>query len=277
MHTKKARVATWSRALAAAGLVLGTLTGCPVEDGEQQPCVVPMGGGLPPLVDTDCDGVLDQHDACPSQGTHGKVNVVGCPDEDGDGVTDDKDQCEATLWRTPVDENGCPVAVGPGGGEVRIDRYASGPERRRMISILLGLRPLEKKCEEDMLPPPPPRVVMPEPWSVMFADWHEGPKTKVTVAWNAVGSDKEPCQPVRYGLVVHRRPYSGQKWEPYIHERSLSKTTYELVWPKVEWGRYRVYAVDNNGQASPRTAWRFFTFAVADPPLEDSFIRPPEY
>lgn len=58
-----------------------------------------------PAVDSDGDGVADEHDACPRRAAH---TPDGCPaDSDGDGLADDRDHCPDRAARTPT---GCPPA-----------------------------------------------------------------------------------------------------------------------------------------------------------------------
>jgi OOP family OmpA-OmpF porin len=59
--------------------------------------------------DTDGDGVLDKHDACPDTPEGAMVDSNGCPmDSDGDGVYDGLDSCEDTPSGATVDAYGCP-------------------------------------------------------------------------------------------------------------------------------------------------------------------------
>jgi OOP family OmpA-OmpF porin len=59
--------------------------------------------------DTDGDGVLDKHDACPDTPKGAVVDATGCPvDSDGDGVYDGLDSCEDTPRGATVDSYGCP-------------------------------------------------------------------------------------------------------------------------------------------------------------------------
>jgi outer membrane protein OmpA-like peptidoglycan-associated protein len=74
-----------------------------------------MGGccAIPP-VDTDCDGVTDAADKCPT--VAGSVSNNGCPlnDRDHDGIMDENDKCPDTPG--PVSNMGCPVADRDGDG-----------------------------------------------------------------------------------------------------------------------------------------------------------------
>jgi len=58
-----------------------------------------------PLLDADCDGILDRDDRCPDiASTEG---FTGCPDEDEDNVPDTLDKCP--LEAGPADNYGCPI------------------------------------------------------------------------------------------------------------------------------------------------------------------------
>ncbi len=61
------------------------------------------------VVDTDCDGVTDAIDKCPT--VPGLASNNGCPvsDRDGDGVVDERDNCPDVAG--PVNNTGCPVPV----------------------------------------------------------------------------------------------------------------------------------------------------------------------
>lgn len=67
-----------------------------------------------PAVDTDCDGVVDGADKCPT--VAGAVSNNGCPltDRDHDGIMDEQDKCPDTPG--PVSNQGCPVADRDGDG-----------------------------------------------------------------------------------------------------------------------------------------------------------------
>lgn len=59
------------------------------------------------VVDTDCDGVTDAIDKCPT--VPGLASNNGCPvsDRDGDGVVDERDNCPDVAG--PVNNAGCPL------------------------------------------------------------------------------------------------------------------------------------------------------------------------
>lgn len=65
-------------------------------------------------VDTDCDGVTDAADKCPT--VAGSVSNYGCPlnDRDHDGIMDENDKCPDTPG--PVSNMGCPIADRDGDG-----------------------------------------------------------------------------------------------------------------------------------------------------------------
>jgi outer membrane protein OmpA-like peptidoglycan-associated protein len=67
-----------------------------------------------PLVDTDCDGLVDSLDKCPT--VVGLPSNNGCPisDRDGDGVVDDQDKCPDVKGL--VTANGCPIEDTDGDG-----------------------------------------------------------------------------------------------------------------------------------------------------------------
>ncbi|MFL5828350.1 MAG: thrombospondin type 3 repeat-containing protein, partial [Solirubrobacteraceae bacterium] len=81
----------------------------------------PDAGAFEFVPDTDGDGLIDTHDACPTQSDLGALQNPrnGCPsppkprDSDGDGIADVSDACpsqsDATARRTP--RNGCPATV----------------------------------------------------------------------------------------------------------------------------------------------------------------------
>jgi outer membrane protein OmpA-like peptidoglycan-associated protein len=67
---------------------------------------------LPPPMDSDGDGVLDEMDRCPT--APGLVGLQGCPDQDGDGMEDGVDRCSSEAG--PVDRQGCPERDSDGDG-----------------------------------------------------------------------------------------------------------------------------------------------------------------
>jgi OOP family OmpA-OmpF porin len=65
---------------------------------------------VPPVIDTDGDGVQDVSDRCPHSEAGVAVDSTGCEifvDTDGDGVIDRKDLCSNTPRGAPVDTYGC--------------------------------------------------------------------------------------------------------------------------------------------------------------------------
>jgi outer membrane protein OmpA-like peptidoglycan-associated protein len=61
-------------------------------------------------IDTDGDGVYDGIDQCPNTPHHAVVDDKGCPsDTDGDGVLDGIDRCPNTKQGVKVDSTGCPL------------------------------------------------------------------------------------------------------------------------------------------------------------------------
>jgi OOP family OmpA-OmpF porin len=60
-----------------------------------------------PAVDTDCDGIVDAIDKCPS--VPGLPSNYGCPvsDRDGDGIVDQQDKCPDMAGS--VNNEGCPI------------------------------------------------------------------------------------------------------------------------------------------------------------------------
>jgi hypothetical protein len=67
-----------------------------------------------PLNDRDRDGIMDENDKCPD--TPGPVSNVGCPvaDRDGDGLADNIDKCPDV--KGPASNNGCPIEDRDGDG-----------------------------------------------------------------------------------------------------------------------------------------------------------------
>jgi outer membrane protein OmpA-like peptidoglycan-associated protein len=77
-----------------------------------------------PSDDTDCDGVVDRLDKCPT--VPGPVSSYGCPsgDRDMDGVTDENDKCPDLAGL--ISNQGCPIADKDGDG--LSDPYDKCPE-----------------------------------------------------------------------------------------------------------------------------------------------------
>ena len=93
------------------------------------------------------------------------------------------------------------------------------------------------------------------------------------IRWKAVS---DPCGPVTYTVYVERRPFArGASWALVWGERGLSTTDVTLPWPVNGWGRYRVVAVDGNGNRSGPARWRYFRFAGPDLPKRDRLVVPP--
>lgn len=69
---------------------------------------------LPPILDSDGDGISDSQDSCPNTPSGKTVDSKGCAqsqlDSDGDGVTNDVDQCptQAEVFNNYQDFDGCP-------------------------------------------------------------------------------------------------------------------------------------------------------------------------
>lgn len=61
-------------------------------------------------IDTDGDGIYDQHDECPE--VAGLEEFAGCPDSDGDGIADKDDACPNAAGSAEM--NGCPDTDGDG-------------------------------------------------------------------------------------------------------------------------------------------------------------------
>lgn len=227
------------------------------------------------LVDSDGDGVWDQHDQCPAT-TTSNVNAVGCPDQDLDGVYDEDDLCPGTEQGTPVDSSGCRT-VGPDvgtGGQVRRPRYLSDFQRLLIVRRLFPVgHPVV--CQGDHVAPPSPRVSSPAPWSALLDHWfNQDPH--VTVSWSAVS---DPCEPLTYGIEFQGKGYLGPGgWDAVERHDNLSATSITIEWPdSTWWGRYRVWARDGNGAQSEVSTWRYFVFPTSDRPTSPIFIAPPDY
>ncbi len=65
---------------------------------------------VPPLPDSDNDGLTDNEDECPH--IAGPAHLNGCPDSDGDGINDKNDACP--LVAGVAQFNGCPDTDGDG-------------------------------------------------------------------------------------------------------------------------------------------------------------------
>ena len=84
-------------------------------------------GGGPPR-DTDRDGVIDKHDACPGTPAGATVDARGCPiDSDNDGVYNGIDQCANTPAGAHVDARGCPADADGDGVPDGVDQCANTP------------------------------------------------------------------------------------------------------------------------------------------------------
>lgn len=85
--------------------------GDPIRGAISQPSLL-LGLSLrfPEPRDTDGDGIVDEHDACPATPPGALVDAAGCPlDEDLDGIADGLDRCPGTPRGAPVDPSGCSV------------------------------------------------------------------------------------------------------------------------------------------------------------------------
>lgn len=82
-----------------------------------------------PAVDSDGDGVIDNHDRCPDTPKGATVDAEGCPkDSDGDGVYDGLDRCPGTPKGATVDTKGCPSDADKDGVYDGIDRCPGTPK-----------------------------------------------------------------------------------------------------------------------------------------------------
>ena len=80
------------------------------------------------VVDTDCDGVTDAIDKCPT--VSGLATNNGCPisDRDGDGVVDQQDKCPDMAG--PVSNEGCPLApVADRDNDGILDKFDACPDQ----------------------------------------------------------------------------------------------------------------------------------------------------
>ena len=97
----------------------------------------------PEETDSDDDGVLDSHDACPKTPRGVTVDTKGCPfDTDGDGVYDYLDQCPGTPKGIEVNKVGCPLDSDVDGVYDFKDKCPNTPQSFKVDSI--GC-PLSKK------------------------------------------------------------------------------------------------------------------------------------
>lgn len=69
--------------------------------GKPEPPPVPE---IPPITDSDGDGIADTYDACPLEA--GPSKFSGCPDTDGDGIADKDDDCPDEVGAFKF--RGCP-------------------------------------------------------------------------------------------------------------------------------------------------------------------------
>lgn len=83
---------------------------------------------VPPVVDSDGDGIPDGADQCPATPHGVTVDVRGCPlDSDSDQVPDYRDQCPGTPASVSVDANGCPLDTDHDGVADYLDRCPGTP------------------------------------------------------------------------------------------------------------------------------------------------------
>jgi outer membrane protein OmpA-like peptidoglycan-associated protein len=118
------------RALVLAGAVLAAAAGCHAGVPAKSPAAIdidrdagapdgPDEPEVPPLADTDHDGVLDRDDDCPteSEDLDGFADNDGCPDPDNDldHILDANDKCpnEPETYNGIDDDDGCPDYASP--------------------------------------------------------------------------------------------------------------------------------------------------------------------
>ncbi|MDH3691645.1 MAG: OmpA family protein [Gammaproteobacteria bacterium] len=83
----------------------------------------------PAPIDSDGDGVSDDHDKCPGTDAGIVVGPDGCElDDDGDGVPNGKDKCPNTRQGVKVDRNGCEIIVRLKGPLFEFDKSRLLPE-----------------------------------------------------------------------------------------------------------------------------------------------------
>lgn len=226
------------------------------------------------LADSDGDGVDDGDDRCEGTQTD-HVNAVGCPDQDLDGIEDEADQCPDTASGAAVDENGCPfprpdTEWTP---ERRVSRIATPAERERFLfSSMILPQPLN--CPGDMTAPNMPVITEPALRGIEFdrpfvVDGHN----EVTIRWDPV---QDPCTPVRYTIEwEYRAVGSSESWQPMVGwKQRTTDTEITVDWQQQDtWARYRIWAMDNNGHNSEKTAWHYFLLSD-HPPSEARFSLP---
>jgi outer membrane protein OmpA-like peptidoglycan-associated protein len=78
------------------------------------PVVVPVAPVIPPVADTDGDGINDNDDKCPSVAGLAKYGGCPIPDTDGDGINDEQDKCPTVAGLAKY--NGCPIPDTDGDG-----------------------------------------------------------------------------------------------------------------------------------------------------------------
>lgn len=69
---------------------------------------------IPPVVDTDGDGIPDGEDKCPNKAGTAKYGGCPVPDTDGDGINDEEDKCPSQAGTAKY--NGCPIPDTDGDG-----------------------------------------------------------------------------------------------------------------------------------------------------------------
>ena len=67
-----------------------------------------------PVPDTDGDGINDENDKCPNQAGTAKYNGCPIPDTDGDGINDENDKCPTVAGTAKYE--GCPIPDTDGDG-----------------------------------------------------------------------------------------------------------------------------------------------------------------
>lgn len=122
-----------SNAASSSGNTIGyelyKTIGCPGKGLLDAGCVVP------PLTDSDGDGVVDSKDKCPATPAGSTVKADGCEvDSDGDGVVDSKDKCPATPMGSKVSADGCEVDSDGDGIVDSRDKCPATPAGRKVTA-----------------------------------------------------------------------------------------------------------------------------------------------
>src|SRR6476619_2415661 len=104
--------------------------------------------GSKPILDTDGDGVLDNHDRCSDTPSGASVDSRGCPsDGDGDGVPDGIDRCPTTVAGAAVDARGCSQDTDGDNIPDGLDRCPDTPP-----GVLVDPRGCPKDSDGDQIP-----------------------------------------------------------------------------------------------------------------------------